>query len=1012
MGCSYNFYCGEKLVSLGKKNLQLIIGGFFIILGLLILLGAVALNANNTLAKQTRDLYQHPFAVSNALLETNVKILEIRQHLLEIIVAPSNEQLEKSIAHMNEYEADVYKYFETIEQNFLGDPVQFQKLFEAFADWKLIRSEIITLVQAGRSEEAMPIVMEGGRGGRHFIMLSQEIQDMVEFAHARAADFMSKSIAAYQQNHDFLIAMILVVALALITVFLFGILLLNAMFKKLMESEAQFQELYEKTPVLLHSVDKRGIIINVSDHWLGHFGYRRDEVIGQPLSAFFSKKSWHYVEKVALPKLRETGKVKDLELEFVTSSGEIHLVCITTLARYAKDGSFDQSLSVLEDLTERRQVEQVIHHFDQLIEHSVNEIYIFDSETFRFIEVSKGAIKNLGYSMEELTSMTPLDLKPEFTRESFEALICPLRTGEQEQVIFETVHRRKDGSEYPVEVRLHFAQDAGTDIFFAIIADITERRRAAQVLEESEQRLAASMTNMTVGAIVIKDDGTILEFNPFAESLFGYEAAEVVGKNIRMLMPEPYRSGHDQYLRSYLDTGIKKIIGIAREVEGLRKGGETFPMRLGIGEIGTDNGSLFIGSVIDLTEVKSLEFQLRHAQKMEAVGQLTGGIAHDFNNILGIVMGNLELLQLEVADEPKILDRIQKAIEGTERGASLTRSLLGFSRRGATETKLTNVNKFIRSLQQLIAKSLTPSIKVQNNLAADLWPVVINPSDFADAALNLALNARDAMPEGGALMIETANKILDEHYVKRNPQASTGEFVMIAVSDTGVGMTDEVLARAFEPFFTTKDQGEGTGMGLSMVYGFVQRSDGHVKIYSEVGAGTTVRIYLPRADEETIGDKKETSSSQDTEGLPVGSETILVVDDEVGLVDVATLHLEGFGYRALSASDGRQALKILEDHPEIDLLFADVVMPGGLDGYRLAQAALKIRPSLKILLVSGFIKKREEFVNDGKEREEFVSDDDSVLAKLTRKLLNKPYTRTELARAIRRTLDERNDDET
>ena len=284
------------------------------------------------------------------------------------------------------------------------------------------------------------------------------------------------------------------------------------------------------------------------------------------------------------------------------------------------------------------------------------------------------------------------------------------------------------------------------------------------------------------------------------------------------------------------------------------------------------------------------------------------------------------------------------------------------------------------------------SITVETHLADELWPVEIDPGDLEDAILNLSLNARDAMPEGGTLVIETANKVLDENYVERNPSAIAGEFMTISVSDTGTGMTAEVREKLFEPFFTTKKFGKGSGLGLSMVYGFVERSGGHAKVYSAVGEGTTFRIYLPRAH----GEASEVEAAPDCQvELPRGGETILIVDDEESLRDVAVLYLEDLGYKALTASNGKQALNVLKDNRDIDLLFCDIIMPGDLDGYQVALTANEIRPTLKALLTSGFTNKREAPANG----------EVGYLTGLTSDLLSKPYDRAKLAFAVRHVLD-------
>jgi len=389
----------------------------------------------------------------------------------------------------------------------------------------------------------------------------------------------------------------------------------------------------------------------------------------------------------------------------------------------------------------------------------------------------------------------------------------------------------------------------------------------------------------------------------------------------------------------------------------------------------------------------NLEQKLRQSQKMEAVGQLTGGIAHDFNNILGIVMGNLELLKRRVSNDETISPLVAAALDGVDRGAAITRKLLIYSRDDAGEEKLVLINEYVKGMEELIAKSLTVSIHTTTHLAENIWPVKVNIGDLQDALLNLSLNARDAMSDGGDLIFETSNKELDEEYVKCNPQAQAGEFVMLSISDTGRGMTAETREKAIEPFFTTKKAGKGTGLGLSMVYGFVQRSGGHIKIYSEVGEGTTIRIYLPRADENGKIENEEPIKNV----LPRGDETILVVDDEQAMIKAASENLEFLGYKIITAKTGKQALKLFDTNKNIDLLFTDIIMPGEMDGYQLALTAHEMRPSLKVLLTSGFIKKSEKYVN-GEEK---------YLSELLSHLLDKPYNQRELADAVRKALDER-----
>jgi len=378
---------------------------------------------------------------------------------------------------------------------------------------------------------------------------------------------------------------------------------------------------------------------------------------------------------------------------------------------------------------------------------------------------------------------------------------------------------------------------------------------------------------------------------------------------------------------------------------------------------------------------------------MEAVGQLTGGIAHDFNNMLGVIMGNLELLRRRLANDPKAMKFVDAAYAGGERGAKITKKLLGFSRQGSYGQKLVDVNELIKDMEDLIAKSLTPKITLETYFADNIPAVSIEPGDLEDSLLNLALNAGDAMPDGGSLVIETKNKFLDDQYVHRNPGSTAGNYVLVSISDTGVGMAPDVVEKVFQPFFTTKMTGQGTGLGMSMVYGFVLRSKGHIKIYSEPGRGTTIRLYLPCADLNTGEVDQEVL--KETIDLPRGNETILVVDDEQGLLDVAAAYLEDLGYTTLAANSGQQAIEVLQEHPEINLLFSDVVMPGEMDGYGLAKRTLRLFPGVKILLTSGFTSKREGAVNG----------DIALFKALSDTLLNKPYNQSELAGAVRNILD-------
>jgi len=431
------------------------------------------------------------------------------------------------------------------------------------------------------------------------------------------------------------------------------------------------------------------------------------------------------------------------------------------------------------------------------------------------------------------------------------------------------------------------------------------------------------------------------------------------------------------------------------ELENVKPDG-THGWMLAKGEVVRDvSGSIvgLRGTATDTTERHAINEQLRRSQRMEAVGQLTGGIAHDFNNILAIIMGNLEFVKQAVSANEEVLSDVNRALEGVARGTTLIDKLLGFSRVHTNETSPTSVNQLIENMDDMLVKSLMVSVKIDTQLDAKLWSVNVNAGDLEGAILNLALNARDAMPDGGRLTIKTANKVLDSDFVRRQPEARIGDYAMLSLSDTGIGMMPDVREKVLEPFFTTKVNGKGTGLGLSMVYGFVKRSGGFITIYSKPGAGTSINLFLPR---EYKAEYVEATTIDNVEP-PRGDEKLLVVDDEEELTKLATNNLERLGYKVLTACDGQSALALMKDNPNIDLLFSDVIMPGELDGYLLSIAAKKTNTALKILLTSGFTKRNEDD----------ASADSPMFEQLTRNLLRKPYSQAELAIAIRKTLDER-----
>jgi PAS domain S-box-containing protein len=515
--------------------------------------------------------------------------------------------------------------------------------------------------------------------------------------------------------------------------------------------------------------------------------------------------------------------------------------------------------------------------------------------------------------------------------------------------------------------------------------DISGLQRAQSELAAREAHLRSILDTVPEAMIVIDEQGHVVSFSAAAAKLFGYGAEEVIGRNVKMLMPEPYRVEHDGYIGNYLRTGDARIIGYGRLVQGVTKSGAVFPMELAVGEARTNGQRIFTGFVRDLTSRQKIEDELRQSQKMEAVGQLTGGVAHDFNNLLTVITANLEMLSPRLND-PEQRELAKEAHDAAMDGAKLAAQLLAFGRRQPLNPKPIDVGPLISDFADLLRRTLGESIELRILIVGSAHLSVVDSSLLLNALLNLVNNARDAMPGGGRLTVEITHARLDADYAQMYPDVRTGLYVLVTVSDTGSGMSEEVRRRAFEPFFTTKETGAGTGLGLSMVYGFVKQSGGNIQIYSEPERGTSVRVFLPVADSVGAGAASGAVEPPKPD-LPEGSETILLVEDDPRLRKVLGKRLRSLGYQIIEADSGAAALEQLAARPDIAMIFTDMVMPGGMTGFDLAQTALAAKPGLKILFTSGYA--------------------EPAIARLGLKAgawLKKPYTADELAEKVRQVL--------
>ncbi|MBX3501396.1 MAG: PAS domain S-box protein [Alphaproteobacteria bacterium] len=543
--------------------------------------------------------------------------------------------------------------------------------------------------------------------------------------------------------------------------------------------------------------------------------------------------------------------------------------------------------------------------------------------------------------------------------------------------------RRKDGTSFAARVTLMPLRDPHDGALLGFGEVVREAPEPTPL-----RRIAEAVQETMIDALVVTDAaGTIRVCNSACERMFGYARGELIGHNVKRLMPSPTREAHDGHLRRYGETGRRSLVGSPRELVGQRKDGTPLPVTVAIGEAMLDGERIFVGVIHDLSERKAAEAGLNRARRLESIGQLTGGVAHDFNNILMVIIATAEALADELAHEPARLEPIERILGSAERAADLTRQLLAFARRQPLSPAPTRLNDIVAETGRMIGRTLGEHIEIEARLDEDLWVAHVDRAQLESALLNLCINARDAMPEGGTLSIVTRNAVLDEEYARGHPGVTPGEYVMLAVSDTGIGIPASALDRVFEPFFTTKETGKGTGLGLSMVYGFVRQSGGHVAIYSEEGHGTTIRLYLPRIVTPT-----DQPAPPAVEAPAGGGERILVVEDDAQVRSIVAGHLRGLGYEVEEAADGQQALALLAHGAPCDLLLSDVVMPGGMGGKALAEKARQRQPGLRVLFVSGYA--HDAMVRNGRLDRDV-------------RLLSKPFRRVDLARAVRAALDEK-----
>ena len=487
--------------------------------------------------------------------------------------------------------------------------------------------------------------------------------------------------------------------------------------------------------------------------------------------------------------------------------------------------------------------------------------------------------------------------------------------------------------------------DGGVSEVAVYAREITERKQS----EANLRNLYQAIQQSPVSVMITDLKGRIEYVNPKFTEVTGYALAEAIGQNPRILKSGHTSSEEYAHLWKTITSG-----GVWRgEFHNRKKNGELFSELALIAAVKDTEGKFthFVAVKEDITARKATDEQLRQAQKLQAVGQLTGGIAHDFNNLLAIIIGNLQLLQEHVGGDIKIGEFLTDALWSAQRGAELTYQLLAFARRQPLHPEALNLNEVVEGMSDLLRRTLGAGIDIHVHLAPDLWEARADRGEIERALLNLAVNARDAMADGGVLTLETSNAVLDEEYAEQYPEVTAGDYVLFAVADTGTGMPPEILERVLEPFFTTKEAGKGSGLGLSMVYGFVKQSGGHLSIHSDVGHGTTVKLYLPRAA-TAVSHRDEAVAKAPDQAF--AGKIVLMVEDEAKLTKIAVHMLETLGFRVATAENATQALQCLEQLGRIDVLFTDLGLPGGMNGAELAEEVRRRHPDVHIICTTGY----------------------------------------------------------
>jgi PAS domain S-box-containing protein len=705
-----------------------------------------------------------------------------------------------------------------------------------------------------------------------------------------------------------------------------------------------FQSLFENTPLPMWIYDLKTLeFIAVNDAAVAHYGYSREEFLHMKITEIRPPEE--------LPRL--FSNMEHQRTEWVHSGQARHLLKDGTIIDVEYDSHTlevprqDAVIVVARDITERKRSEERLYLLSQIVERSPEMIGLGDPDG-HITYANRAFLKALGYSEEEILGK---HFSCTFSPRNPAALMAEIVKGETKYLEGEgwqgeCLRIRRDGTEFPVllsrgAIKNVEGRTVGT---FGVSRDITERRRE----EEDIRRLAAIVESSFDAIMSTTLEGAVLTWNSGAERIYGYSAAEIIGRNIGIVVPADQ---HDEVSGAL--GKVKRGEKLEQfETTAVRKDGKVIHILLTASPIKDASGRIVgISDIVrDISDDKRMEQMFRQAQKMEAVGRLAGGVAHDFNNLLGVIIGYTETLLDRIGHDAELRGQAEQIGKAANRAAALTRQLLAFSRQQVLEPKILNLDTVVAEVEKMLHRLIGEDIEISTLLNSSPGSVKADQGQMEQVIMNLAVNARDAMPQGGKLIIETSNVDVGEEYAQSHQPFLAGPYVLLTVSDTGIGMDQETKSHLFEPFFTTKELGRGTGLGLATVYGVVKQSGGYIWAYSELGQGSVFKIYLPRVDQAALKIRPSGESVQ----LLRGTETVLLVEDEQSLRALTRDLLERSDYQVLEASSGDHALEVAERHGgPIHLLLTDVVMPG-MNGAALAANLAPLHPEMKVLFMSGY----------------------------------------------------------